>query len=94
MILWQYVPVEPTRQYELKFGVSAIDTAKVDGVGWSVSELAGAELGHGAAPFGVLQFRAAKNSIVKVALVYQRPLGSIPLEGAVAVTNLSMEPKP
>jgi hypothetical protein len=91
MILWQYVPVEPTRQYELKFGVRAIDTGKVDGIGWSVSELAGTELGHGAAPLDGLQFRAAKNSIVKVALVYQRPVGSIPLEGAVAVSNLSME---
>jgi len=94
MILWQYVPVEAARQYELKFGVRALDTAKVDGVGWSVSELAGAVLGHGAAPLDVLQFRAAKNNIVKVALVYQRPLGSIPLEGAVAVSNLSMERMP
>ena len=68
-----------------------IDAAKVEGIGWSVYQLDGTELGHQAIPSDILQFQSVNNSLVKLALVYRRPLGSTPIEGTVAVTKLSME---
>jgi hypothetical protein len=91
MILWQYVPVEPALEYRLKFGVRTIDAATVDGIGWSIAESTGIELGHALAPSGAAQFHSARNSVVKLALVYRRPLGSTRLEGAIALTAPSLD---
>ena len=93
-ILWQYVPVEPARQYQLKFGMRTIDATKLDGLGWSVQQLEGTELGHGLAPADQLRFDSRQNNLVKLALVFRRPLGSARIQGSVAVTSLSMEPLP
>jgi hypothetical protein len=93
-ILWQYIPVEAARLYRLAFGIRTIDAAKGDGVGWSVSELAGTELGNGLTPSGAVQFHSAQNSLLKLALVYRRPLGSTRLEGALAISKLSLDRLP
>lgn len=90
-IAWQYVPVTRAGRYQLKFGVHSIDTNGVDGVGWSVSELSGTELGYAEARTGGLLLLSLRNDLVKVSLEYRRPLGSSRLQGTVAVTGLGMD---
>jgi hypothetical protein len=87
-ILWQYVPVQPGAHYRFRFVVRAADPA---GIGWSVADLKGDEAGSSLASSGSLEFPAAQNSVMKLALVYRRPLGSVRLRGSVAITSLTMD---
>jgi len=87
LIAWQYVPVEPGIHYRLRFAAPA------DGVRWSIFDFSGTEIRGEPGADGPLTF-APLAEVVRLALVYQRPLGSPRLEGTVAITAVRLEREP
>ncbi|MEO8127700.1 MAG: hypothetical protein ABI822_11450, partial [Bryobacteraceae bacterium] len=79
-ILWQYVPVEPARHYCLQFEIQP----KVPGVMFRALDLDDTTTDGS-------QFQSAANNLVKLALVYRRPLGSVPFEGDAVITSVSLK---
>jgi hypothetical protein len=93
-VVWQYVPVEPSKHYRLQFAARTIDAPTTDGMTWNISDVKGADVSETWPSPGVVLFQSAQNSVVKLALVYRRPRGSVPLHGSVAITSLKMEQIP
>ena len=98
-VLAQFAPVKESAEYRLKFDYRTSRIAPGTGLEWRITDLNGASLGVGQslsseedAEEQVAFQTPAGGRLVRVALVYQRSLGTTRIEGFLILRNVRLEP--
>jgi len=98
--LWQWLPVEPGRQYRLRFDHRTVHVAGSSGLRWRVEEAgSGTELAPGSPELGAETWTPAEagfetqpgGRLVRLVLRYRRVQGTARIEGALWVRGLRLE---
>ena len=90
LIALQDVPVVPGAHYRLRLDSRTIDSQVPNGLNWSVSDASGKAVPIEQAADQWLSFAPA-SEVVRLALVYHRPIGSTRLTGTVAISSVQLE---
>jgi len=90
LIAWQYVPATSGKRYRLRIDSRALDTREPDGMHGVPFDLAGKAIPTERSAGGSLIFTAPAE-VFRLALMYQRPPGSVRLEGTVVISAVRLE---
>ena len=90
LIAWEYVPTTPGKRYRLRFEAHSVDTPDQDGMTWVPFDLGGKPIATQLRPDKSLIFTAPAQ-VLRLALMYKRPLGSARLKGTVTMASVSLE---
>jgi tetratricopeptide (TPR) repeat protein len=100
-VLWQYIPVEPHRRFEIVFRYRATDTPAMDALAWRVyeapngpdlAEMAAHDLADGDWRTQRMRFQSGSGTrLVKLALVHRRRVGSTRARGDLSWGALSLK---
>ena len=86
----QYVPVLAGSRYRLRLAPAPSGKPATDGLDWMVYEPPGRALATQRSSGGWLEF-TAPGDVVRLELIYQRPLGSTRLAGTVTIAGVQLE---
>jgi hypothetical protein len=96
-VMVQTLPVQPRREYELRYRYRTTGIAPKSGLRWRFTDLAGAELGEPVANFSsddwkveTVRFRAGETPVVRMALYYRRALGTTRITGSAYVQDIRL----
>jgi len=90
LLAWQYVPVIAGRHYRLSYASHAVDSPEPDGLAWVFHEVSGKIVPAGTAGDRGLRFTAPAD-LLRLAVYYRRPAGSVRMRGTVVIERLALE---
>jgi hypothetical protein len=93
LIGWEYAPTVPRRRFRLRWMSRAVDPGQADGFSLVPFDLGGQAIKTERLGERRIRF-VASGQVIRLAMMYQRPRGSVRLKGAVLVESVSMEAEP